>query len=104
MIVLDTHAWIWYATEDKKLSRRAKARINRANALGVHPISCWEVAMLVSGGRLRLNMDVAQWVEYALARPKIEVLPFTPTAAIRATQLGAGFPGDPGDRGLTPTT
>lgn len=103
MIVLDTHAWIWYATEDPQLSRRAKARIQRAEMLGVHPVSCWEVAMLVRNDRLRLSMAVEEWVDHALARPKIELLPFTPAAAIRAAGLGGSFPGDPADRFIVGT-
>jgi PIN domain nuclease of toxin-antitoxin system len=98
VIVLDTHTWLWYATESEKLSKLAKARINRAEALGVHPISCWEIAMLSSEGRLKLSMDVTQWVGHALERPKVELLPFTPAAAIRAAGLGGDFPGDPADR------
>ena len=98
MIVLDTHTWLWFATESEKLSKQAKARINRAEALGVHPISCWEIAMLSNEGRLKLSMDVTQWVGHALERPKVELLPFTPAAAIRAAGLGGDFPGDPADR------
>lgn len=98
MIVLDTHAWIWYASEDPQLSKRARARIQRAPSLGVHPVSCWEVAMLSQSGRLKLSIDIAKWVGHALERPKIELLPFTPAAAIRAAGLGGAFPGDPADR------
>lgn len=98
MIVLDTHTWFWYATESPKLSKPAKARINRAQALGVHPISCWEIAMLSNSERIKLSMDVTQWVGHALERPKVELLPFTPAAAIRAAGLGGSFPGDPADR------
>lgn len=103
MIVLDTHAWVWYASEDPLLSKRAKERIYRAAALGVHPVSCWEVAMLSSSGRLKFNVEVAKWIEHALERPKIELLPFTPAAAIRAAGLGGSFPGDPADRFIVAT-
>jgi PIN domain nuclease of toxin-antitoxin system len=98
VIVLDTHTWLWYATESEKLSKQAKARIKRAQALGVHPISCWEIAMLSNAGELKLTMDITQWVGHALERPKVELLPFTPAAAIRAAGLGDSFPGDPADR------
>ena len=103
MIVLDTHAWIWYASDDPLLSKRAKSRIYRAKALGVHPISCWEVAMLSMARRLRLNVSVSIWVGHALERPKISLLPFTPSAAIRAAGLGGSFPGDPADRFIVAT-
>ncbi len=98
LIVLDTHAWIWHVAEDTRLGRGAKRRIRRADRLGVHPVSCWEVAMLVAGERLRLDLEVAQWVELALAYPKVELLPFTASAAVRAAGLGGSFPGDPADR------
>ena len=54
--------------------------------------------MLVEHGRLRLGLDVWKWVELALERPKITLLPFSPSAAVRAAGLGAGFPADPADR------
>jgi PIN domain nuclease of toxin-antitoxin system len=98
VIVLDTHAWIWYASEDSKLSKQAKGRISRANSLGVHPVSCWEVAMLSNAGRLKLSVEVSEWIDHALERPKIALLPFTPASAIRAAGLGGSFPGDPADR------
>jgi len=103
VIVLDTHAWVWYASEDQLLSKRAKARIHRAEALGVHPVSCWEVAMLSNSGRLKLSVEVSKWVGHALERPKIELLPFTPDVAIRAAGLGGSFPGDPADQFIVGT-
>ena len=54
--------------------------------------------MLVAHGRLRLRQTVEAWVDAALERPKVRLLPFTPAAAVRAAGLGDGFPGDPADR------
>ncbi len=54
--------------------------------------------MLVSSQRLRLNMEVALWIDLALSRPRVELLAFTATAAVRAAGLGGAFPGDPADR------
>lgn len=98
MIVLDTHAWIWFASESAKLSRKAAAAIRRADALGVHPISCWEVMLLAERGRVRFRVEPGEWIMAALSRPKIEVLVFSPAAAVRAAQFGDSFPGDPADR------
>lgn len=103
MIVLDTHAWIWYASGDAQLSRHAAVRIRRAGSLGVHPVSCWEVAILANTGRLKLSIDITRWIGHALERPGIELLPFTPAAAIRAAGLGGSFPGDPADRFIVGT-
>lgn len=98
LVLLDTHAWIWYATDSRDLSRAASRAVNRAARLGVHPVSCWEVASLVERGRLRLRLDVAEWVRHALQRPRVELLPFTPDAAVRAARFGASLPADPADR------
>ena len=59
--------------------------------------------MLANNERLRLSIDVAQWVDHALARPRVELLPFTPAAAIRAAGLGGSFPGDSADRFIVGT-
>jgi PIN domain nuclease of toxin-antitoxin system len=56
------------------------------------------VAWLFYHQRLQLNAEVVAWMDEALKRPKIELLPFTPAAAIRAAGLGGSFPSDPADR------
>ncbi len=69
MILLDTHALIWWADGDRlRLSANALAAIDEAiecagrpggsPGLLVSAISCWEVAMLVNRGRLALSLDV----------------------------------------------
>jgi PIN domain nuclease of toxin-antitoxin system len=59
--------------------------------------------MLCNSGRLKLSLEVSQWVGHALERPGIELLPFTPAAAIRAAGIGGTFPGDPADRFIVGT-
>lgn len=64
MIVLDTHAWIGWVSESSKLSATARQAIAQAaESIGIHPISCWEAAMLVAKNRLQFNRDVGEWVE-----------------------------------------
>jgi PIN domain nuclease of toxin-antitoxin system len=98
VIVLDTHAWIWWVGESPDLSRRAKQAIAKADEIGVHAISCWEVAMLVSRKRLGLSMDVDDWIGEALRYPKVTLLPLEPSAAVLATRLPGSFHNDPADR------
>ena len=97
MIVLDTHAWIWWTSEPKKLSRPARYRLRKADRIGVPAISCWEFAMLVDRGRIRIDRGAVEWIEQALAQPRVELLPLTPSVAVTSTQLG-DFHGDPADR------
>ena len=56
------------------------------------------MAWLFYHQRLQLNADVVAWMDEALKRPKIELLPFRAAAAIRAAGLGGSFPNDPADR------
>ena len=50
MIVLDTHAWIWWLSNKSKLSTPALQAINDAvyeSSLVLSSMSSWEIAMLV---------------------------------------------------------
>lgn len=47
MIVLDTNAWLWWASDPTKLGRRAHEEIDCSDRTGVATISAWELAMLV---------------------------------------------------------
>jgi PIN domain nuclease of toxin-antitoxin system len=99
VIVLDTHAWLWWVAEPGRLSPAARRAIDDAETIGVCTMSAWEVAMLVQRGRISLDRDVATWVRQALARGRIEALPPTADVAVAAGLLDRErFPGDPIDR------
>jgi PIN domain nuclease of toxin-antitoxin system len=99
VLVLDTHAWLWWVAEPRRLSRPAREAIDRTERLGIATISCWEVAMLAEAGRIELDRAVTTWIEQALAEPRAQSLPLTSAVAVRAALLGReGFVGDPADR------
>jgi PIN domain nuclease of toxin-antitoxin system len=98
MIILDTHAWIWWLTESPNLAAKAAEKIRDAESVGIPVIACWELAMLVSKNRICLSMDVQIWIDLALQHPKIQLLPLTPEIAVIATRLPGDFHGDPADR------
>ena len=102
MIVLDTHAWIWWLDGSKKLPARTRRRIDRAKAIGVCAISCWELARLVVHGRLKLDRQVQEWVASALCAPRVELLALDPEIAVAAATLGT-FGGDPADHMIVAT-
>jgi PIN domain nuclease of toxin-antitoxin system len=102
LIILDTHAWIWWNSAPDKLSAAARAAIDGADQLGVSAISCWEVSMLVAKGRLGLDRDVLTWVQEALPEELVQLLPVSPTIAVRAGALES-FHGDPADRLIVAT-
>jgi PIN domain nuclease of toxin-antitoxin system len=98
MIVLDTHAWIWWAADARRLPAAARHAIDQADAIGVCAIRLWEVAMLVANGRLEFDRETVTWLKQALALPRVELLPLTPVLAADAAGLPDTFPGDPADR------
>jgi len=106
VILLDTHVLIWWVNGDlEQLSAAAMATIDQASRgreqkLLVSAISCWEVAMLVSRGRLALGMDVTRWLELVASIPAVALLPLEPAVAIAATRLPEPFHPDPADRFL----
>ncbi|BFM39097.1 type II toxin-antitoxin system VapC family toxin [Synechocystis sp. LKSZ1] len=103
MIILDTHAWIWWMTESTALSPQALATIEQHSTIGVPSICCWEVAMLVAKNRLTLSMDVQVWLRLSLEHPKVRLLTIGPEIAVLSTRLPGNFHNDPADRLIVAT-
>ena len=104
MVLLDTHALLWWQAGGERLSAAAARAIARSDAILVSPISCWEVATLLARGRIALDRDVYAWVRDLFSSDEVELAPLTAQAAVGAAQLGAaGFHGDPADRFLYAT-
>jgi PIN domain nuclease of toxin-antitoxin system len=104
VIVLDTHAWIFFADDPGRLGRAARRAIGKADRLGVSAVSLWELALLVEKKRLSLDRDLLPWIHDALGEPRIELLPLTPAVVVAAHQLRGALDGDPGDRLIVATT
>ena len=105
-VLLDTHAWVWLLNGSDHLGPRAIKAIRRSLADGavlVSAISPWEVAMLVSKGRLALDRDVGEWVQAALSLPGIRLEPLSPEVAVASTRLPGTIHGDPADRMIAAT-
>jgi PIN domain nuclease of toxin-antitoxin system len=105
LIVLDTHVWVWWAFDHRRLSKRARSAIESAEAIGIATVSCFEVAALVVAGRIELDRPVRTWIRHALALEGIDALPLTPEIAVEAGLLDRRrFPGDSADRILYATS
>jgi PIN domain nuclease of toxin-antitoxin system len=98
MIILDTHAWIWWTSESTNLSEKAAATIKNASQIGIPAICCWELAMLESKKRIGLKMDAQVWIDLALQNEKVQLIPLSPEIAVLSTRLPEDFHGDPADR------
>ena len=103
MIVLDTHAWIWWVIGSDKLSKKAKKVCDSSEILLISAISVWEVAMLVAKERIGFDRDVELWIKQALALPGIRLEPLTPAIAVRSTRMPGRMRGDPADRMIAAT-
>jgi PIN domain nuclease of toxin-antitoxin system len=111
VILLDTHAVLWWADGDRqRLSDAALEAIDReiesasqpdgSPGLLVSAISCWEVAMLVQRGRLALSLDVERWLTLLISHPAVRLVALEPAVAVAATRLPEPFHADPADRFL----
>ena len=101
MIVLDTHAWIWWVSSPEFLSETAKQAIDEAATernIFISSISAWEVAMLVSRGRLKLTMSPEDWVAASEALPFFDFVPVSNSIALKSVQLPGNLHSDPADR------
>jgi PIN domain nuclease of toxin-antitoxin system len=97
LILLDTHAVIWWIEDSGRLSERASEAIAADSPPLISPISLWELAVLVERGRVSVDRDLPSWCRDLLASGKGRIATLTPSAAIAAACLPE-FHGDPADR------
>jgi PIN domain nuclease of toxin-antitoxin system len=106
MIVLDTHAWVWWVSNPEMLSDTARQVIDdavRRRELFISTISAWEVAMLVEKERLSLALDARDWISRSEALPFVTFVPLSTAIAVESVRL-PGFPhADPADRIIVAT-
>ena len=106
MIVLDTHALVWWVTGDPTLSRKAKTTIEReldGGEILVSSISAWEIAMLVEREKLILSMDVGSWLAAVANIEAVRFVSVDPEIAIKSVELPGEFHKDPADRMIVAT-
>ena len=101
MIVLDTHAWIWFISNPDLLSKRAKKAVNAAvkdKSILISSISAWELALLVTKKRMKLTLDVTDWIAKSESLPFIQFVPITNSIAVKSVNLPLPLHPDPADR------
>ncbi len=106
MIVLDTHALVWWVSGDAQLSTAAETAIEAEGEEGeilVSAISAWEVAMLVKAGRLTLTMDAAAWLDTVAQVPSVRFVPVDVRISLHSVDLPGEFHKDPADRLIVAT-
>ena len=106
MIVLDTHALVWWAAGSDQLSRRATKAIGEAlreGPIAASAISILEIAIAVRRGRLVISRPVEDWLSDVRALPELRIEPVGFEVASRAGAWGDSMPGDPADRLIAAT-
>jgi PIN domain nuclease of toxin-antitoxin system len=101
LIVLDTHAAVWWAGDPARLGRGARARLDTEERVGIPSIVFWEVALLVRRRRLDLGLGAADWADAIQSIPRVDALPLTAEIALQADDLQ--MHPDPADRFIVAT-
>ena len=106
MILLDTHALVWWFTSVAVLSARAKRTIQSAARQGplvASAISVFEIATAARRDRLKLSVPLDQWLGDLRMLPELRFEPVTADIAQLAGTLERSLPGDPADRIIVAT-
>ena len=54
-LLLDTHVWLWWLGDDRRLGRRARQALgNPRNEVYVSAVSAWEIAIKIALGKVRV--------------------------------------------------
>lgn len=97
-LLLDTHALLWAATDDGRLSPTAREAVaDPSNELLFSAISAFEIAVKVALGKLDLPEGPATFIGTRVAAFGLLELPVTTRHAIEAGALPP-IHGDPWDR------
>lgn len=103
MLLLDTHAFVWLASDPARLPPAAQETIRQeAGTLFVSSISALEIGLLVKRRRLELPLPPSEFVERALAQHGIHETAVDRSIALASTAL-PDLHSDPFDRILVAT-
>jgi PIN domain nuclease of toxin-antitoxin system len=98
VIVLDTHIWLWFVNGNLDLfPSHWLSQIESASRVGISPVSCYEIALAHSKGRIELPSTAQAWFQESLTNVGIELFPMTEVIAARAVDLSP-IHKDPFDR------
>jgi PIN domain nuclease of toxin-antitoxin system len=75
-VLLDTHAFLWWISDDPRLSEKAREIIaDGRNELFFSAASGWEISIKAGLGRLKVAGDLQRFIADQLSRNAIKVLP-----------------------------
>lgn len=105
MILLDTHAMIWFLGSPERLSATARSEILQAvrsgEQIGYSAVSIFEIAYAVRRKRLLLTSTIEEFI--AAIEKKLTEIPLSAAISMSAANLAEPFHGDPMDRTIAAT-
>jgi PIN domain nuclease of toxin-antitoxin system len=76
MILLDTHAFLWFILDDPQLSTHSDRVISdRTNTIAISPASYWEIAIKISIGKYSLPEPYDTFIEREISTNDFCILP-----------------------------
>ena len=104
MIVLDTHALLWWALDPDKLSDEAKCVCKEMEVSGgfASSISLWELGVKVKRGKLELGLSIDEFARRIERGGVVELVPVDTTLWLRSLSLKWDHR-DPADRVIVST-
>lgn len=104
-LLLDTHVAVRWLIDASRLSREQirvlEEAVRRNEPVALSAISLLEIAVLESGGKVRLKATLDEFFDELQANPVFRVLPLTYEVALEVASLGALR--DPADRTIVAT-
>lgn len=86
--LLDTHVFLWFASDDIKLSTAAKKIIEDGkNNIYLSSASIWELSIKISIGKLKLKKDINKFIAENIAKYRYIPLSVTIHHALAITKL-----------------
>ena len=97
-LLLDTHAFLWWTTEDPQLSLRASELISDGrNEIFLSVASVWEIAIKAAKGKLILPEEPVVYIASRMNLHRIQALPVQISHALHVYHLPMHH-ADPFDR------
>ena len=98
MTLLDTHVFVWLASDQGALSAAAHAAIKKdRDSLFISVVTAWEVALLQKKGRLFLPLPAEEFMQRALRHHGVQELQLQRKIAVAGVSL-PDIHNDPFDR------
>lgn len=99
LIVLDTHALLWWALDPEQLSSAAAAAVREMELRGGYAsaISIWELAIKVKRGKLQLPISIAEFARRIERGSVVELVAVDTETWLRSASLDWEHR-DPADR------